>query len=184
MLKLKELTSHPSPGASLCSGEFCFYLLTAAFAIQVHESAFHPIRHDNDFRHFRFPFWVPNRASSTYFSVVPKPFPHPFSVFWRLAVFLLLLFRFGISTNHSSSSPIPKASSVLLCSISFYFLNDLVLKSFTCSALHSELTIDRIFDYFSSFAQHVYFPTCVLTSAFQLATEPFHCASHLAQLTT
>ena len=32
--------------------------LLKAFAIQVHESAFLRIRHDNDFRHFRFPFWL------------------------------------------------------------------------------------------------------------------------------
>ena len=40
------------------SQKLCFYLLVTAFANQVHMSAFHRIRHDNDFQHFRFSFWI------------------------------------------------------------------------------------------------------------------------------
>ena len=60
-----EQISSPSLGISLPL-ELCIYLLVAAFAIKVHESAFHRIRHDNYFRHFRFPFWLqPPRVSAS-----------------------------------------------------------------------------------------------------------------------
>ena len=49
-----------------------------------------------------------------------------------------------------------------------YFLNDLILQSFTRSVLHSVPTTDRILEYFLSFVQHLNFPTCVLTSSFQI----------------
>ena len=45
---------------------------------------------------------------------------------------------------------------------------DLTLYSFTRSVLHSELDFDRILEYLLSFVQHLYFPTCVLTSSFQI----------------
>ena len=50
----------------------------------------------------------------------------------------------------------------------FYFSNDLILQSFTRPVLHSELTFDRILEYFLSFVQHLYFPTYVLTASFQV----------------
>ena len=40
---------------SSSSRELYFHLRTAAFAIQVHESSLHRIRHDDGFWHFRFP---------------------------------------------------------------------------------------------------------------------------------
>ena len=44
--------------ASTLSLVLSLLLLLKAFAIQVHESALHRIRHDNDFHHFRFTFWL------------------------------------------------------------------------------------------------------------------------------
>ena len=45
---------------------------------------------------------------------------------------------------------------------------DLTLHSSTRSVLHSELAFDRILEYLLSFVQHLYFPTYVLTSSFQV----------------
>ena len=114
---------------SLSSREFCFYLLTAAFAIQVHESAFHRIRHDNDLRRFRFSFWLQPPLAFFHtsrlfpvrnFLVVPKPFPHPFLVSWscNLSASSFSLWHLHKSFSFLTNS---KASSVLWCSVSFMF---------------------------------------------------------------
>ena len=49
-----------------------------------------------------------------------------------------------------------------------YFLNDMIMQALNSSALHSELAFDRIFLYFWSFIQHLYFLACVLTCSFRL----------------
>ena len=117
---------------SSSSRELCLYLLVAAFAIQVHESTFHRIRHDNDLRHLHFSLQapastrflpplspLPSQAISTFFLVMPKPFPHPSSVSWHPAVFFASSFSFWYLHKSFSFLTISKASSVLLCPISF-----------------------------------------------------------------
>ena len=73
------------------------------------------------------------------------------------AVFLLFLFHFGLSTSSCSFLTNSKAS-VFVCSMSFISSMIWVLQSFACSALHCELTFDRILEEFLSFAPALVFP--------------------------
>ena len=51
---------------------------------------------------------LPSLSILIRFLVAPRPLPHPSSVSWRPAFFLITLFRFGTSTSHPPSSPTAK----------------------------------------------------------------------------
>ena len=148
------------------SQKHCFFLLVTAFAIQVHRSVFHCIRHENDFRHFRFPFWLQPPLAifqlSCLFPVRPvrqiswwcpsdslQPFRFFFLIWVHPQVMLFLHCLQGF---------------FCLCAFQFFnFFNDLILQSFTRSVLHSELAFDRILENFVFCSAFVFHGLCLDT---------------------
>ena len=105
---------------------------------------------------------VPSLAIATHFLVVPKPFTHP--SLRSFCFFCFILVHPRIMFLHRQ---LP--GFFCLCVYQFLHLfNDLILHSFTRSVLHSERAFDRILEYFLSYVQHLYFPTFILTSSFQI----------------